>query len=135
VETPRTVLENVGARLIEIRLARGWTQEACAENLLVDVRLLRRIEAGRHNLTVVTLVGLALRLGVATRTLFEDARLSVERRPGRPRRMDPATVVAKPRAVKPRAHPYEPAAPVNEHVVSEEPKRPSRSRERSGAKK
>src|SRR6202035_2323723 len=83
VETPRSVLENIGRRIIEIRIARGWTQETCAEKLWVDVRLLRRIEGGRHNLTVSTLVRLAQRLEVPTSALFDASQLEDARRPGR----------------------------------------------------
>jgi transcriptional regulator with XRE-family HTH domain len=88
VETPERVLENVGRRIIETRLRRGWTQEACADALEIDVRLLRRMEGGELNITVNTLVRLAQRLGVTTRALFEPAKFSGPRRPGRPRRVE-----------------------------------------------
>jgi transcriptional regulator with XRE-family HTH domain len=94
VETPRTVLENIGRRIIEIRIARGWTQETCAEKLWVDVRLLRRIEGGRHNLTIATLVRLAQRLEIPTSVLFDASQLEDARRPGRRRLIESAPSIA-----------------------------------------
>jgi transcriptional regulator with XRE-family HTH domain len=136
VETARSVLENVGGRLIEIRTARGWTQETCAEKLLVDVRLLRRIEAGRHNLTVLTLVAIAQRLGVPTRALFDHAALlSGQRRPGRPRRAILATAVPVPPAARPDARVYTRSARADAHAVSEKPTRSPRPGARPPPKK
>jgi transcriptional regulator with XRE-family HTH domain len=88
VDSPRDVLANVGARVREIRLSRGWTQDVCAEHLKMDVRLLRRVDGGKLNVTVFTLVRIAQRLGVPIASLFEASTLAEPRRPGRPRRRE-----------------------------------------------
>lgn len=75
---------NLGQRVIELRKAQGWTQQNLADRMQIDAREVRRIEAG-DNLTVFTLVKLAAALGVGVGALFELARESRPRRPGRPR--------------------------------------------------
>lgn len=87
-ETPRLVLRTIGRRLIRVRNARGLTQEEFAEHLGIDVRLLRRIEAGTVDMHVSSLCKLARRLGVSPRALMEPmdvTELREPRRPGRPR--------------------------------------------------
>ena len=82
-------MRNVGRRIVELRRARGWTQEHTAERMQLDAVTLRRIEAGRHFVTLRTLVRLANALGVPTRALLDDATLREPRRPGRPRALKP----------------------------------------------
>ncbi len=79
-------MRNVGRRVLELRRKHQWTQETAAERMALDVVTLRRIEAGKHFITVRTLVRLANALGVPTRDLFVESRLSEARVPGRPRK-------------------------------------------------
>ncbi len=67
-------------------MARGWTQEVAAERLGIDVRELQRIEAGRVNLTLHSLLRLARALGTSVRDLFDPPASRVPRKPGRPPR-------------------------------------------------
>jgi transcriptional regulator with XRE-family HTH domain len=77
------VKSNVGLRITELREARGWTQQQCAEELDMPLKNLQRIESGA-NLTIATLVRLANGLKVSVRVLFDEP--STKRRgPGRPR--------------------------------------------------
>ena len=76
--------------MIELRRAHGWTQEAAAEHLGIDVSTLRRIERGTHFITLRTLVRIANAYGTRTRELLDDPTSVEPRRPGRPRRT-PAT--------------------------------------------
>ncbi|MBI5532154.1 MAG: helix-turn-helix transcriptional regulator [Deltaproteobacteria bacterium] len=78
------VLRDVGRRIAELRAARGHTQEAFAERLRVTVQYEQRVEAGRENLTVQSLVKLAGELGVLVADLFAAPAVRT-RRPGRPR--------------------------------------------------
>lgn len=62
----------IGARLRQLRKARGWTQEKAAEHTGVDWRHIQMIEAGQLNVTVLTLVRLAEGFGVELATFFVD---------------------------------------------------------------
>jgi transcriptional regulator with XRE-family HTH domain len=77
-------MRNIGRRIIELRRERQWTQETAAERLRFDVVTLRRIEGGKHFVTLRTLVRVANAFGVPTRALFDEARLGEARRPGWP---------------------------------------------------
>ena len=79
------ILIRLGRRVAELRAASGRTQEALAEELDVSAAYLQRVEAGTENLTVRSLVRLAVHLGVALEALFE-APAETTRRTGRPRR-------------------------------------------------
>lgn len=84
-EDPERLIRDVGRRVAELRAARGWTQEEFAERAHCSVQWVRRIETGRANVTLRTLVGLANRLGVrAIDLLGQPASRAVTR--GRPRR-------------------------------------------------
>jgi transcriptional regulator with XRE-family HTH domain len=72
----------MGARVAEIRRAKGWTQQDLADRLRMEPQSVQRIERGT-NLTIRSLVNLALTLGVATSALFEPP-TTAKRRPGRP---------------------------------------------------
>lgn len=89
VET-RAVLVGVGRRIAELRAARGLTQEQLLPLLgLTDVKHLQKIEAGRLNLTVRSLVGIASALGCeSVASLFVEP-ASREVRRGRPRKARP----------------------------------------------
>ncbi|WNG33319.1 helix-turn-helix transcriptional regulator [Archangium violaceum] len=79
------VIQSVAANVRATRLKRGMTQEQLAEAADITPAYLQRVEYGRVNISVVTLVALAEALEVRLDTLVEPA--SLERgRPGRPRR-------------------------------------------------
>ena len=79
------VLRGVGRRAAELRRAKALTQEQLAEKLRLTVQYLQRVEAGKENLTVRSLVRLAKLLGVHVRELFAPPS-SRKAPPGRPRR-------------------------------------------------
>jgi transcriptional regulator with XRE-family HTH domain len=82
------VLHDLGRRVAELRAARTMTQEQFAETAGVTVQYLQRVEAGRENLTVRSLVRMATLLRVSVTDLFaKPAQRDV--RPGRPRRQPP----------------------------------------------
>lgn len=85
-ETPAEVLRDVGRRVSELRVTQGLTQEALSERLGVNLQYLQRIEAGRENLTIRSIVHLAVTLGVRIATLFEPPQDRSPRGPGRPKR-------------------------------------------------
>ena len=76
----------VGRRLAEERRRLGLTQEALAEKLGVSAKYLQRIEAGRQNLTLGSLVTLARALGQQALDLLRPPRKLDRPPPGRPRR-------------------------------------------------
>lgn len=88
-ENPDDVRRSVGRRIAELRLARGRTQEAVAEQLGMQLKNYQRIERGMQNMTLRTLVRIAVALDVRTIELFEPPASSEVRR-GRPRKQSPA---------------------------------------------
>jgi HTH-type transcriptional regulator/antitoxin HipB len=60
---PARVLSDVGRRVAELRLAAGLTQEELAEALAVSVKYVQRVERGRDNLTLDSMVKLVSALG------------------------------------------------------------------------
>jgi DNA-binding XRE family transcriptional regulator len=82
---PRRTLLDVGRRIAEVRIKTGLTQEEFAERVArISLKYLQRIEAGRANLTVLTLAKFAARIGVEVKELFEPP-ISREIRRGRPK--------------------------------------------------
>jgi transcriptional regulator with XRE-family HTH domain len=82
------VLRDFGRRVAELRASRGLTQERFSEDADITVQYLQRIEAGRENLTIRSLVRLAGLLRVSVTDLFaKPAQRAV--RPGRPRKRAP----------------------------------------------
>lgn len=81
----KTLLANVGRRIAELRVDRGLTQEALAEELGVTARWVQSTEAGGENLTLTTLAKFATGLGVPVAELFR-APTRAKARPGRPKR-------------------------------------------------
>jgi len=79
------VLRDLGRRVAELRASRGLTQERFSEDADITVQYLQRVEAGRENLTVRSLVRLANLLHVSITDLFA-APAKREARPGRPRK-------------------------------------------------
>lgn len=81
------ILKNLGLRIQELRRDRGETQESLAGRLGMLAPNYARIEQGRANVTVDTLVRVANALDVDLGQLF----IAPERRrskPGRPRKLD-----------------------------------------------
>ncbi|WP_437665622.1 helix-turn-helix domain-containing protein [Sorangium sp. So ce1182] len=74
----------VGANVRRLRLKRTMTQEALADAAGLHVNFIQRVEAGKVNLTLVSLVTLADALGVSPGNLLRPASL-LEVKRGRPR--------------------------------------------------
>ncbi len=79
------IVRDVGRRVAELRCDLGLTQAEFAEALGIATNTLQRIEIGRQNLTIRTLVRLSDQLGAPVAALFEAPR-SREVRKGRPPR-------------------------------------------------
>ena len=79
------ILRTLGFRVRELRLKMGLTQEQAAEKLKMLAPNYARIEQGRANATVDTLVRVSKMLGVSLSELFglPENRIA---RVGRPRR-------------------------------------------------
>lgn len=71
-------------RIAELREARGLTQEDVADRIGTAVKNYQRIESGRQNLTVRTLVRIAHAIGVEP-IAFWDPPASTRRQRGRPK--------------------------------------------------
>ncbi|HBQ12872.1 MAG TPA: XRE family transcriptional regulator [Myxococcales bacterium] len=81
----RQVLRDLGYRIAELRSALPQTQAEFAETAGFSVKYLQRIEGGRANLTVRSLVSLSGHLHVTVADLFaKPARKGGKR--GRPRK-------------------------------------------------
>lgn len=63
-------LRNLGRRVAELRISRGFTQEDLAERLDKDARYVQEIEGGRQNITVRTAALVARKLRVPVAELF-----------------------------------------------------------------
>lgn len=63
----------LGLRLRELRLGRGLTQEQAAEMIGIHPKYMPRVEAGRANLTVDTLIAASVAYEVALSDLFTEA--------------------------------------------------------------
>ena len=70
----RVVLLTLGARIRELRMAQGMTQEAAAAASGIDYKRWQRLEAGAVNPTVQTLVRVADALGLSVWTVVEGPR-------------------------------------------------------------
>jgi transcriptional regulator with XRE-family HTH domain len=80
------VLSDVGRRIAESRIARGWTQEQFAERLDVGAKYIQAVERGLENLTLRTLAKIASELGVSIASLLRRP-LSGSPRRGRPQKL------------------------------------------------
>ena len=71
-ESPRFAEEAaaLGRRVRERRESRGWTLEKAAESMNLDLKHLQKIEAGKLNVTLVTLVRIAEGAGESLESLF-----------------------------------------------------------------
>jgi len=63
----------LGERVRSIRIERGWTQELAAERMQMDLKHLQKVEAGKLNVTLATLLRLADGLGVSVERLLLSA--------------------------------------------------------------
>ena len=68
----------VGARIWQIRKARGWTREKLAEMADISVQFLADIERGAKNMTVTTLRKLCAALSVSTDFIVNDTAPAAE---------------------------------------------------------
>ncbi len=69
----RAARAELGAAVRSRRLARALTLEAAAERMQLDLKHLQKVEAGQGNVTLVTLVRIAVGLDVPLRDLFAGA--------------------------------------------------------------
>lgn len=80
------MLFDMGRRVAEVRAARGFTQEQLSEGSGIDLKDLQKIEGGKQNPTVRTLVALASALELrSVAELFAEP-ASREVKVGRPKR-------------------------------------------------
>jgi transcriptional regulator with XRE-family HTH domain len=87
VLSPQTeaLLKKVGRRIAELRQAAELTQEQLAAKLKITLKYLQRVEAGRHNLSVDSLVRFSRVLKAEPKALFEEPRTLMVN-VGRPRK-------------------------------------------------
>ncbi len=83
-----SALRSLGLRIQELRGERGETQESFAAVLGMLAANYARIEQGRSNLTVDTLVRVANGLKVELADLFIEPKVK-KQKPGRPRKGHP----------------------------------------------
>jgi transcriptional regulator with XRE-family HTH domain len=77
------VLASIAANVVRLRHRVGLTQEQLSEEAGLELRFLQKVERGKPNISVGTLVQLADALGVNPKALLTLARLRPARR-GRP---------------------------------------------------
>jgi transcriptional regulator with XRE-family HTH domain len=63
-------VRGLGQRIRQLREDRSWTLEKAAEAMNLDPTQLAKIEAGKINVTLVTIVRIADGLGVAVKEVF-----------------------------------------------------------------
>jgi transcriptional regulator with XRE-family HTH domain len=68
---PAHVIQAIGRRIGELRAAKGLSQAQLAEALGIALQGVQRMEQGRQNLTVKTIVKLANKLGCNPRDLWD----------------------------------------------------------------
>jgi len=81
-------LKKVGRRIAELRQGAELTQEQLAAKLKITLKYLQRVEAGRHNLSVDSLVRFSRALKAEPKALFEEPRTLMVN-VGRPRKRVP----------------------------------------------
>lgn len=91
----RIVLRDLGLRIRELRRQRDDTQESAAERLGMLVPNYARIEQGRLNVTVDTLVRIANALDVPLAELFKAPQVRAVKR-GRPKKTATAVSTTRP---------------------------------------
>ena len=75
-QSPRFTAEakQLGLRVRALRQARKWTLEQAAEASNLDLKHLQKVEAGKLNLTLVTLVRIAQGFDEPIASLFKRSR-------------------------------------------------------------
>jgi transcriptional regulator with XRE-family HTH domain len=68
----RRVAAQLGRRLRELRKAKGWTVEEASERYGIEPAHVRRVEAGRTNPSLATLVSVTNALSTELADLFVD---------------------------------------------------------------
>ncbi len=68
-------LVSLGEAVRELRLAKGWSQEAFADFAGIDRSYIGGIERGEHNLALINLIKIAATLEIKAAQLLEKARL------------------------------------------------------------
>ena len=81
----QVTLRKIGRRIAELRHEAGLTQEDFAARLKLTVKYVQRVEAGRHNVSVDSLVKFSRALKSEPRSLFEEPQ-SLQVNKGRPRK-------------------------------------------------
>jgi len=71
-EAYQEIAAALGRRVRALRHERAWTQESTAERVGVHPKQIQRIEAGRTNCTLATLVALSTIFEVPVSALFAD---------------------------------------------------------------
>jgi transcriptional regulator with XRE-family HTH domain len=71
----RKELVSLGQAVRELRLAKGWSQEAFADHVGIDRSYIGGIERGEHNLALVNLIKIASTLGIKAAQLLDKAKL------------------------------------------------------------
>jgi transcriptional regulator with XRE-family HTH domain len=71
----RKELVSLGQAVRELRLAKGWSQEAFADYVGIDRSYIGGIERGEHNLALINLIKIASTLGIKAAQLLEKAKL------------------------------------------------------------
>lgn len=73
-EAGRGEARKLGARIRQLRVARGWTQEQLAEHAGVHYKYLGDVERGVRNPALFNIARIARALGVPVAVLFMDER-------------------------------------------------------------
>ncbi len=73
------IIRAIGRRIAEVRMAKGWSQAKLAEALDIALQGVQRMEQGRANFTVRTLVNVASKLGCTARDFWDSPASSSER--------------------------------------------------------
>ncbi len=68
-------LVSLGLTVRELRLAKGWSQEAFADYVGIDRSYIGGIERGEHNLALINLIRIASTLNIKAAELLEKAKL------------------------------------------------------------
>jgi transcriptional regulator with XRE-family HTH domain len=68
-------LVSLGQTVRELRLAKGWSQEAFADYVGIDRSYIGGIERGEHNIALINLIKIASTLGLKVAQLLEKAKL------------------------------------------------------------
>jgi transcriptional regulator with XRE-family HTH domain len=69
----RTILRSLGEEVRERRKQRNLSQEALADQAGVHANVVGRLERGSYNITVLTLLAIAMKLNTSVLELFAGA--------------------------------------------------------------